>query len=158
MTSGHSSAAAQRVLVVAGTRFLMFLARYFPLTRSTTGANALNRRMRALDGLGESMEPVDSVVLTGEGQRPFGEEPFQHLDGLGQPADADARRVEGHSGLLVLGSQKPRSEAELEAPSGKKVERRDFLRQDHRVSVVVVDDGCCGIPCSSVGQRPALPR
>ena len=51
-----------------------------------------------------------------------------------------ARTVEGHSGLVVLGLQKPRAQAELEAATGEQVERRRLLGQDYGVAIIIVDN------------------
>src|SRR2546425_679165 len=48
--------------------------------------------------------------------------------------------VEGYAGLVILGLQKPRAQAELEAATGEQVERRRFLGQDYGMAVVIVDN------------------
>ena len=65
---------------------------------------------RRLDGLGLRVEVLEHVVVAGERERPGREDPVDHLDLLGEPAE----RGVGEAERAVLGVVPARPEAELD--------------------------------------------
>jgi hypothetical protein len=73
-----------------------------------------NRRVSSLDGKGLDCVAGHAIMPTGEGDLFTVEQTFDKGDGLGQPLDADASRVEAQSCLIIFGLHVPGAQAELE--------------------------------------------
>src|SRR5262249_35531634 len=95
----------------------------------------LRRRRKAVH---RARDVRHRVVFTGEAGALVRPHALDDRERLFEAADARARRVIGHAGLVVVGLHPARADAELVAAARQELDRRGTLGVDHRVAVVDV--------------------
>src|SRR6266705_653509 len=85
----------------------------------------------------QHLRAADGVVLAREVDAFLAEQTLQQHDRFLEPAHAHPGRVIGNAELAVIERAPPGADADLDATAGKEIERRDLLREHHRVPVVI---------------------
>ena len=101
------------------------------------GAADVDRRVRLLEGSGETGGGVELEVASREGRRCLGEEQLQDLERLVEAFGTHALGWKLDAELRVLGRVRAAPDPEVEAPAARVVERDRHLRQQGRVAEAV---------------------